>query len=80
MVVELEHPLIGTTKALGVPVKLSETPGAVTRPAPTLGQHTVEILAEVGYSAEEVEALRQAGVVYVTGADAEAPVGAGAPE
>jgi crotonobetainyl-CoA:carnitine CoA-transferase CaiB-like acyl-CoA transferase len=80
MVVELDHPVIGPTKALGVPVKLSETPGAVTRPAPLLGQHTVEILGEVGYAPEEVEALRRAGVVYVAGADVEAPVGAGASE
>ena len=74
MVVELDHPVIGKTKALGVPVKLSETPGAVTRAAPTLGQHTIEVLAEVGYSAEEVEALRQAGVVFITGADTETAV------
>ncbi len=70
MVVELEHPTIGKTKALGVPIKLSETPGAVTLPAPTLGQHSVQILVEIGYSLEEVEALREAGVVYSTG-DAE---------
>lgn len=67
MVVELEHPVIGKTKALGVPVKLSETPGAVTRPAPTLGQHTIQILTEVGYSTEEIEAMREAGVVYTSG-------------
>jgi crotonobetainyl-CoA:carnitine CoA-transferase CaiB-like acyl-CoA transferase len=67
MVVELDHPTIGKTKALGVPTKLSETPGAVTRPAPTLGQHTVQLLVEVGYSLEEIEALRAAGVVYTTG-------------
>jgi len=67
MVVELDHPVIGKTKALGVPVKLSETPGAVTRPAPTLGQHSVQVLTEVGYSADEIEALREAGVIYVSG-------------
>jgi len=70
MVVQLDHPVIGKTKALGVPIKLSETPGAVTLPAPTLGQHTVQLLTEVGYSAEEIEALRAAGVVYASG-DAE---------
>ena len=67
MVVELEHPTIGKTKALGVPIKLSETPGAVTLPAPTLGQHSVQILIELGYSPEEIEALRAAGVIYTTG-------------
>ncbi|MFN8637485.1 MAG: CaiB/BaiF CoA-transferase family protein [Chloroflexota bacterium] len=67
MVVELEHPVIGTTKALGVPVKLSETPGAVTRPAPTLGQHSIQVLVELGYSLEEIEELREAGVIYASG-------------
>jgi len=50
-----------------VPVKLSETPGAVTRPAPTLGQHSIQILTEIGYSAEEIEVLREAGVIYTSG-------------
>jgi formyl-CoA transferase len=67
MGVELEHPTIGTTKALGVPIKLSETPGAVRLPAPTLGQHSVQVLIEIGYSREEIEALRAAGVIYTSG-------------
>ena len=67
MVVEVNHPTIGPMKTLGVPVKLSETPGAVTRAAPTLGQHTVQVLIEIGYSLEEIEALRADGVVYATG-------------
>ena len=67
MVVEVDHPVIGPMKTLGVPVKLSETPGAVTRAAPTLGQHSVQVLAEIGYSLAEIEALREAGVIYSTG-------------
>jgi formyl-CoA transferase len=47
MMVEVEHPVEGTIKALGIPVKLSDTPGAVRRPAPLLGEHTEEILREV---------------------------------
>jgi crotonobetainyl-CoA:carnitine CoA-transferase CaiB-like acyl-CoA transferase len=47
MMVEVEHPVEGTVKALGIPVKLSDTPGAVRRPAPLLGEHTEEILREV---------------------------------
>jgi crotonobetainyl-CoA:carnitine CoA-transferase CaiB-like acyl-CoA transferase len=47
MIVEIEHPVEGTIKALGIPVKLSDTPGAVRRPAPLLGEHTEEILREV---------------------------------
>jgi crotonobetainyl-CoA:carnitine CoA-transferase CaiB-like acyl-CoA transferase len=61
MVVELEHPTAGRTRALGLPIKLSATPGKVTRPAPTLGQHTREVLAEFGFSESEVKALIRAG-------------------
>lgn len=63
MVVDLTHPGAGLIKALGVPVKLSETPGAVDRPAPLLGQHSAEILAELSYSVEERQALLSAGIV-----------------
>jgi crotonobetainyl-CoA:carnitine CoA-transferase CaiB-like acyl-CoA transferase len=48
MVVELDHPSAGRTRTLGVPIKLSETPGSVRRPAPRLGQHTEEVLKEIG--------------------------------
>jgi crotonobetainyl-CoA:carnitine CoA-transferase CaiB-like acyl-CoA transferase len=48
MSVELEHPVEGTVRVLGIPVKLSDTPGAVRRPAPLLGEHTDEVLREAG--------------------------------
>ncbi|MBI4635263.1 MAG: CoA transferase [Candidatus Rokubacteria bacterium] len=63
MVVDIVHPGAGPIKALGVPVKLSDTPGAVDRPAPLLGQHTAEILTELGYTEAEQGLLRQRGVV-----------------
>jgi crotonobetainyl-CoA:carnitine CoA-transferase CaiB-like acyl-CoA transferase len=63
MVVEVEHPVVGRMKALGIPIKLSETPGAVTRAAPLRGQHTVEILAELGYSESEITELQAERVV-----------------
>jgi crotonobetainyl-CoA:carnitine CoA-transferase CaiB-like acyl-CoA transferase len=47
MVVEIDHPKAGRSKTLGVTVKLSETPGSIRRPAPVLGEHTEEILAEL---------------------------------
>ena len=61
MVVELQHPRAGRTRALGLPVKLSRTPGKVSRPAPLMGQHTREVLAEFGFSKEEIEALVRSG-------------------
>jgi crotonobetainyl-CoA:carnitine CoA-transferase CaiB-like acyl-CoA transferase len=63
MIVDLVHPGAGPIKALGIPVKLSDTPGAVDRPAPLLGQHTAEILTELGYTDAEQHALRESGAV-----------------
>lgn len=47
MVAKLDHPAAGLMRTLGIPVKLSETPGALRRPAPRLGEHTAEVLAEI---------------------------------
>ena len=63
MVVELEHPSAGTTRNIGIPVKLSETPGSVRTPAPTLGQHTDAILTEHGYAPDDIDGLRERRVV-----------------
>ena len=60
---ELEDPELGTLKNIGIPVKLSLTPGRIRKRAPDLGEHTQEVLLAAGYSAAEAEALRQAGVV-----------------
>jgi crotonobetainyl-CoA:carnitine CoA-transferase CaiB-like acyl-CoA transferase len=46
MVVRMEHPEAGTVNALGIPVKLSGTPGSIRRPAPLLGEHNDEVLRE----------------------------------
>jgi crotonobetainyl-CoA:carnitine CoA-transferase CaiB-like acyl-CoA transferase len=63
MLVETEDPQVGTVKYIGIPVKLSDTPGRIRRRAPALGEHTREVLLQAGYTAEEVTCLRDAGVV-----------------
>jgi crotonobetainyl-CoA:carnitine CoA-transferase CaiB-like acyl-CoA transferase len=64
MIVENAHPVAGKVKLVGVPVKLSETPGGVRAPAPLLGQHTEEVLQTyLGMGADDIAALRQAGVI-----------------
>ena len=61
MVVGLEHPKAGPMRVTGLPVKLSETPGAVTAPPPLLGEHTEGVLSEwLNMDAAEVERLRGA--------------------
>lgn len=63
MAVEVEHARVGKIKVGGIPAKLKKTPGAVRLAPPTLGQHTWEVLQEMGLSGEEVEQLKQKGVV-----------------
>jgi crotonobetainyl-CoA:carnitine CoA-transferase CaiB-like acyl-CoA transferase len=64
MITESDHPVAGKVKIVGVPVKLSETPGFVREPAPLLGQHTDEVLQTyLGMSAADIAALRQAGII-----------------
>lgn len=67
MIVETDHPVAGPVKAIGLPVKFSETPGGVARPAPTLGQHGAEVLAENGYCADEIERLISQGALLISG-------------
>ncbi len=63
MVVELDQPGSGAVRQLGVPVKLSRTPGGAQGPGPVLGEHTRQVLAGLGYSQQEIDALEEAGVV-----------------
>lgn len=59
----VEHSIIGPMRLAGVPIHFEKTPGRIQQAAPTLGQHTEEILRECGYQAEQIEALRRKGVV-----------------
>jgi alpha-methylacyl-CoA racemase len=64
MVVELDQPgAQRPVRQLGVPVKLSRTPGGVHAPGPALGEHTREVLSALGYSDDEIAALEQAGAI-----------------
>jgi len=63
MVCEVEHPTAGDVRVTGVPVKLGRTAGAIRTPPPLLGQHSDEILGELGYSREEIKRLRESGVI-----------------
>ena len=57
MVIETQHPKAGKVRALGCPIKLSETPARVSRAAPLFGQHTREVLEESGLTSAEIDAL-----------------------
>lgn len=64
MVVEIPHPVMGTARLLGLPVKLSVTPGGVHRHPPLFGEHTDEVLREIGISDADLDRLRAAGVIH----------------
>jgi crotonobetainyl-CoA:carnitine CoA-transferase CaiB-like acyl-CoA transferase len=61
MVRELDHPLLGTLRVLGPSILFSRTPADVRTPPPLLGQHTLEVLSELGYAEERVTALLASG-------------------
>jgi CoA:oxalate CoA-transferase len=62
MIVQQEHPKAGKLRVVGIPVKLSDTPGEVRTPAPLLGEHTSEIITQLGHG-DQIEALRRAAVI-----------------
>ena len=61
--VEVDHPVLGRVKEVGIPIKMSKSPGRVRHPAPELGQHTEELLLESGFSWDEIQSFREASVL-----------------
>jgi crotonobetainyl-CoA:carnitine CoA-transferase CaiB-like acyl-CoA transferase len=66
-IVEVDHPTEGRIPVVGAPWRFSETPARIAAAAPELGQHTEEILQEIGYSWEQIGELRERGVFENTG-------------
>ena len=60
-IVEQQHPTAGHIRTLANPVRLSDTPASYRLPPPRLGEHTAAILSELGYSAGQIDSLREAG-------------------
>jgi len=63
MVHEIDHPTCGPIKLVNTPVKFSESKPSIRTAPPTLGQHTQEVLTQLGYSEEQVKEFRDGGVV-----------------
>jgi crotonobetainyl-CoA:carnitine CoA-transferase CaiB-like acyl-CoA transferase len=64
MIASVEHPALGPLRLLGIPIKLSDTPGRVRTAPPRLGEHTARVLAEdLGMSDSEIEGLRKSGAI-----------------
>ena len=63
MILEVEHPTEGRIKQAGIPMKFSETPGAITLAPPGYGEHTNEVLQALGYGEEEIKKMGEQGII-----------------
>jgi crotonobetainyl-CoA:carnitine CoA-transferase CaiB-like acyl-CoA transferase len=64
MIVETSHLTAGKVRAIGLPIKFSDTPGSLRRSAPVLGQHTREVLRDHGFSEAQIDQLAARGAVH----------------
>jgi crotonobetainyl-CoA:carnitine CoA-transferase CaiB-like acyl-CoA transferase len=65
MLMELIHPVVGKVKQVGIPIKLSETPGSVRKTAPLHGENTRELLREIGYNEKKIGNLAKRRIIKV---------------
>lgn len=65
MVIHVDHPSAGELEAVGLPIKFSHGNGVTRRAAPLYGQHTAEVMQEIGYTAAEIERLSASGAVHL---------------
>ncbi len=63
MILDVDHPIVKNLKMAGFPIKLSDTPASLKRHPPLLGEHTDEILSELGLLADDIEQLKQKHIV-----------------
>jgi crotonobetainyl-CoA:carnitine CoA-transferase CaiB-like acyl-CoA transferase len=65
MIVETTHPKAGQVRAIGLPIKFSDTPGGLRRAAPVLGQHTREVLRDHGFSDTQIDQMAALGAIQM---------------
>jgi formyl-CoA transferase len=63
LVTTLDHPVVGSYRTMTKPIKFADTPGPPPAPSPVFGQHSDEILSAYGYSAQNIAALRERGII-----------------
>ena len=66
VIAEMAQPGYGTVRMVNFPVRASATPARLTRPAPLLGEHTAEVLTELGLAPDEIQRLAATGAIAVS--------------